>query len=94
MFFEYDHDLTRTAGKPNPADVWAELMAAGYAYVGIWDNFGNPLWVLPIEVVPARAAVLDKSLADRGYRYWDVAVVHADDEVGRAVVDRLFVASR
>jgi FkbM family methyltransferase len=90
LFFEYDHDLTRKAGKPDPAGVWAELRIIGYSHVGIWDNFGNSLQVLPIDEVPARAAVLDKSVADRGYNYWDVAAVHADDDAGSAAVDRLF----
>ena len=94
LFFEYDHDLTRKAGEPDPAAVWAELRIAGYSYVGIWDNFGNPIQVLPIDEVPARAAVLDKPVADRGYHYWDVAVVHADDRAGKAVLDRLFTSGR
>jgi FkbM family methyltransferase len=94
LFFEYDHGLTRKAGKADPAAVWAELGTMGYSYVGIWDNFGNVIQGLPIDEVPARAAVLDKSLADRGYHYWDVAVVHAEDGAGRAVVDRLLAAGR
>ena len=61
LFFEYDHDLTRKAGKQDPAAVWGELRIAGYSHVGIWDNFGKPMQVPPIEEVPARAAVLDKA---------------------------------
>ena len=94
LFFEYDHDLTRKAGKPDPAAVWAELRDGGYWYVGIWDNFGRAIKVLPIDEVPARAAVLDKPVTDRGYHYWDVAVVHADDFVGKTLLDRLFASGR
>ena len=38
-------------------------MTVGYSYVGIWDNYGNPIQVLPIDEVPARAAVLSKPVA-------------------------------
>jgi FkbM family methyltransferase len=94
LFFEYDHDLTRKAGKPDPTGVWAELQSAGYSSVGIWDNFGNAIQALPIDEVPARAAVLDKPLSYRGYHYWDVAVVHADDHAGKAALDRLCASNR
>lgn len=90
LFFEYDHDLTRRAGQPNPAAVWVDLQAAGYSLVGIWDNFGKPIQLVSIDEAPVRAAVLDTPLADRGYYYWDVAVIHADDDAGKAVVDRFF----
>jgi FkbM family methyltransferase len=90
LFFEYDHRLTRKAGKPDPAAVWAELWDDGYSYVGIWDNFGKPIEVLPIDEAPTRAAVLDKPVTDRGYHYWDVAVVHADDDAGMVALDQLF----
>lgn len=94
LFFEYDHGLTRKAGVPDPTAVWGELRTAGYSYVGIWDNFGKPIQVLPIDRVPAIAAVLDKRVTDRGYHYWDVAVVHADDRAGKAALDRLFASGR
>ncbi|MGD1174063.1 FkbM family methyltransferase [Mycobacterium seoulense] len=94
LFFEYDHDLTRKAGKPNPAAVWADLRAAGYSHVGIWDNFGKPIELVPIEAVPPRTAVLDKPFVERGYHYWDVAVVHAGDDVGKRALDRLFTSGR
>ena len=90
LFFEYDHDLTRKAGKPDPASVWEELRAAGYSYVGIWNNFGQPIQVLPIEEAPDQALLLDQPVIERGYHYWDVAVVHAHDDAGKAVLDRLF----
>ena len=94
LFFEYDHGLTHKAGVPDPTAVWGELRTIGYSYVGIWDNFGKPIQVLPIDEVPAIAAVLDKRVIDRGYHYWDVAVVHADDPAGKAALDRLFASSR
>lgn len=93
LFFEYDPDLTRKGGKPDPAAVWGELRRAGYSQVGIWDDFGKPIQLLPIDEVPARAAVLDKPFIERRCHYWDVAVVHADDHAGKAVVDRLFASS-
>jgi FkbM family methyltransferase len=94
LFFEYDHDLTRKAGKLDPAAVWGELQTIGYSHVGIWDNFGKPLEILPIDEVPARAGMLDKSVTDRGYHFWDVAVVHADDCAGKVAVERVFAAGR
>ena len=36
----------------------------------------------------------DKSVTDRGYHYWNVAVVHADDDAGKAALDRLFATGR
>jgi FkbM family methyltransferase len=92
LFFEYDPDLTRKAGKPDPAAVWEELRGAGYSYVGIWNNFGKPIEVLPIDELPARAAALDKPFIERGYHYWDVAVVRADDDAGKAALDQLFAS--
>jgi hypothetical protein len=71
--------------------MWAQLQTMGYSYVGIWDNFGNPIEILSIEYVPARAELLDASVAERGYHYWDVAAVHAEDHAGKAALDRLFV---
>ncbi|WP_156744760.1 hypothetical protein [Mycobacterium sp. 852014-52450_SCH5900713] len=94
LFFEYDHDLTRKAGKPEPASVWADLRTAGYSHVGIWDNFGTPIQLLAIDEVPARAAVLDKPFEERGYHYWDVAVMHADDDAGTKALSRLFITAR
>lgn len=94
LFFEYYPELIRMAGVPDPTVVWGELQTAGYSYVGIWDNFGRPVQALPIDEVPATAAVLDRRYAERGYHYWDVAVVHADDRAGRAVLDRLFAFAR
>jgi FkbM family methyltransferase len=94
LFFEYDHYLTRKAGKPDPAAVWAKLRTAGYSYVGIWDKFGKPIQVLPIDEVPAMATVLDTPVTDLDYHYWDVAVVHANDHAGKAAVDRLFASGR
>lgn len=90
LFFEYDHALTRKAGKPDPAAVWTELQDGGYSYVGIWDNFGKPINVLPIDEMRAQAAVLDKPVTVRGYHYWDVAVVHADDDAGMVALNQLF----
>jgi hypothetical protein len=46
------------------------------------------------ETIGERAAVLDEIPGNRpGARsYWDVAVVHADDQLGRAVLDQLVPA--
>jgi FkbM family methyltransferase len=92
LFFEYDPYLTRTVGGTDPSVVWAELKAAGYSTVGVWDNFGNPIELLRIDDVQGRAAILDKPFKERGYHYWDVAVVHVDDLAGMAVLQRLFAA--
>ena len=89
LFFEYDPDLTRKAGK-DPNLVWAELQSLGYSVVGIWDNFGSKLEFLPIDRIAARSAVLDQSVESRGYHYWDTAVIHADDGAGKAVIEGMF----
>jgi len=94
LFFEYDPQLTRAVGRTDPSAVWAELRSAGYSTVGVWDNFGNPIMVLPIEEVSARAAILDKPFKERGYHYWDVAAVHAGDLGGTAVLERLFATGK
>ncbi|ORC07034.1 hypothetical protein B4U45_10860 [Mycobacterium persicum] len=94
LFFEYDHYLSHLAGVADPTAVWGKLKDAGYSFVGIWDDFGKPIQVVSIDEVPTIASVMDKPVSDRGYHYWDVAVVHADDNAGRAAVDRLFAAGR
>lgn len=94
LFFEYDHYLSRMAGVADPTAVWGKLRDAGYSFVGIWDDFGEPIQVVSIDEVPTIASVLDKSVSDRGYHYWDVAVVHAEDSAGRVALERLFAAGR
>jgi len=87
LFFEYDHELSRRAGNDAHA-VWAELADLGYARVRVWDNGGRSLGIYSIAEAAEMAAILDQPIADRDYHFWDVAVVHADDEAGwQAVLD-------
>lgn len=89
LFFEYDHELTRLAGH-DPYVVWQELADLGYRHVRVWDNGSRPIGTYPIDEMAERAAALDEPLEQRTFHFWDVAVVHADDEAGlRALRDVL-----
>ena len=85
LFFEYDHRLTRLAGL-DPVTVWSELADLGYRHVRVWDNYGRPIGTYPIDEMVGRSAVLDTPLKDRAYHFWDVAVVHGDDDAGLLAV--------
>lgn len=85
LFFEYHHDLTRLAGY-DPLAVWDELAGLGYAHVRVWDNGSRPVGSYPIEEMVERSAYLDTPLEQRPYHFWDVAVVHRDDEAGLQAV--------
>lgn len=79
LFFEYDHRLTRLAGH-DPMSVWTALADLGYTEAGVWDNHGRPLGRVPLAAMAGRSALQDRP--HRGWDYWDVAVVHADDSAG------------
>jgi hypothetical protein len=93
LFFEYDPYLTRIA-KLDHLAVWPQLRELGYTDIAVWDNGGAPVGRMTPETIGERAAVLDEIPGNRpGARsYWDVAVVHADDQLGRAVLDQLVPA--
>jgi FkbM family methyltransferase len=84
LFFEYDPPMSRGAGDPDPGAVWSELAASGYDRVYVWDNLGAALGEYPITEVAARAEVLELPVAERGYHYWDVAVLHSEDTALRS----------
>ena len=87
LFFEYDHELSRRAGNDAMA-VWAELAELGYDRVRVWNNAGLSLGVYSITEAAEAAKILDRPLAERDFHFWDVAVVHADDDAGwQAVLD-------
>lgn len=94
LFFEYDLRQTRAAGL-DPLPVWDELAALGYAEVAIWSNGGLPLTRLPLGSMPAAVEELEAREAveaaagRRQTAYWDVAVVHAEDETGQSAVRQL-----
>lgn len=85
LFFEYDHRLTRLAGL-DPVPVWSDLAELGYRHVRVWDNFAHPIGTYSIDEMADRSAVLDVPLKLRSYHFWDVAVVHGDDEAGLLAV--------
>jgi len=89
LFLEFDPALTRQVGDNDPDRLWSELAALGYDHVVVWDNFGNPLGSIGIDRAVAASRVLDGQLDDRGYHYWDVAVVHRDDATIAAALDLL-----
>lgn len=93
LFFEYDPYLIRKAGL-DTAEVWARLKALGYDEVAVWDNGGAPVGRMPPEGVAAAATVLDVFPGGRARArtYWDVAVVHHDDDPAHAALARLVPA--
>ena len=93
LFFEYDPYLTRIA-KLDHLAVWPQLRELGYTDIAVWDNGGTPVGRMTPETIGERAAVLDEIPGNRprARSYWDVAVVHADDQLGRAVLDQLVPA--
>lgn len=87
IFFEFDPRPTLvTVPECDPKALWPELVAAGYRTAVVWDNVGNLLFAVPTEDLLALSAVLDQSIAERGYGFWDVAVAHDDDPVGQKVL--------
>jgi FkbM family methyltransferase len=87
LFFEYDPVLSKRAGNDARA-VWAELTELGYDRVRVWDNGGRSLGTYSVTDAAAASAVLDQPVEQRDFHFWDVAVVHADDDAGwQAVLD-------
>lgn len=85
LFFEYDERLTRRAGL-DPRAVWDALVELGYEHCAIWDNGGHPLHR---TTVTGAADLLDAHYPQDRRQFWDVAVAHRDDEVGRRALDAL-----
>jgi hypothetical protein len=55
----------------------------------VWDNGGNLIGGFPTAELTAKTAELDGHHRQRGYEFWDVAVAHRDDAVGRAALSKL-----
>lgn len=93
LFFEYDPYLIRLAGL-DPLAVWPRLQALGYTDIAVWDHGGTPVGRMTPATIGERASVLDDIPGDRpaARSYWDVALVHADDDLGRAALDKLVPA--
>jgi FkbM family methyltransferase len=79
LFFEFDPPMARETGDPSPERIWGELIALGYQRCVVWDNFGGLLGSWPTAELPDVAAILEHSLEERGYHYWDVAAIHGTD---------------
>ena len=79
LFFEFDPPMTRETGDPRPERIWGELIVLGYERCVVWDNFGKLLGSWSTVELPDVAAVLEHSLEERGYHYWDVAAIHGND---------------
>jgi hypothetical protein len=88
LFFEYDPILARKVGI-DPDAMWAELAALGYSHVAVWDNGGDPLGHLDIGEIAQHIGSLEPRPMHLGYDFWDVAVTHGQDAVGRAALDQL-----
>jgi FkbM family methyltransferase len=93
LFFEYDPYLIRLAGL-DPLAVWPRLQKLGYSDIAVWDNGGTPVGRLTTTTIVERVPGLDDIPGDRpaARSYWDVALVHADDDLGRAALDQLIPA--
>jgi FkbM family methyltransferase len=93
LFFEYDPYLIRLAGL-DPLAVWPRLEGLGYSDIAVWDNGGTPVGRMTTTTIAERAAGLDDIPGDRpaARSYWDVALVHEDDDLGRAALDQLIPA--
>lgn len=85
LFFEYDERLSHLADN-DPRAVWAELGTLGYDTVAAWDHGGRPLGRFDVADAPGVVALIDEQ---EGVPYWDVAVVHTDDEQGQAALEQL-----
>lgn len=88
LFFEYDLRLSRIAGN-DPLAVWDKLAALGYAEVAVWGHGGDALFRAPIGQLAEASARLEEPEATKLRAYWDVAVVHGDDEAGLAAIAQL-----
>jgi FkbM family methyltransferase len=93
LFFEYDLGLSRLAGL-DPLQVWDDLADLGYRHVAVWGNGGHPLWRAGVAEMVAASQVLDGPKQRYQPTYWDVAVVHADDESGHAAIKALVPSAR
>jgi FkbM family methyltransferase len=93
LFFEYDHRLSRLAGN-DPLAVWPRLAKLGYREVAVWGNGGQSLGRTTVDDIGARTAPLEEKVGIRAQTYWDVAVVHEDDEEGLAAVEQLIPAAQ
>ncbi len=82
LFLEYDERLTRKAGL-EPRRLWTDLADLGYGDVAVWDNGGHPLFRTSVEEMPRR---VETDYPAQEKSFWDVAVAHADDPVGRAAL--------
>lgn len=93
LFFEYDPHATRQAGL-EPLAVWDALAGLGYDLVGVWENSGQPVGLLPLDELPTRSRVLDQHVGRRARTFWDVAVVHGQDDAGRAALTAVLGEAR
>ncbi|MCL2541731.1 MAG: FkbM family methyltransferase [Nocardioidaceae bacterium] len=88
IFFEYDPRPTRvTTPEYDPRELWARLFESGYRAAVVWDNVGNFLFQAKTDELADRSVVLDLTIEERGYGFWDVAVAHDDDPIGLAVLE-------
>lgn len=94
LFFEYDPYLTKIA-QLDPLAVWPQLRELGYVDIAVWDNGGTPIGRMTPETIGERSAVLDIFPGNRpaARTYWDVAVVHGDDQLALAALDQLIPAT-
>jgi len=93
LFFEYDHRLSRLAGN-DPLAVWPRLKELGYRDVAVWGNGGETLGRTTVDDITGRTAPLEEKIGVRALTYWDVAVVHGDDEAGIAALEQLVPAAQ
>lgn len=87
IFIEYDPRPTMLATPElAPSGVFEQLAALGYTQAVVWTNGGHVLGSCSTSELTARSTVLETGRDSIGYQFWDVAVAHEDDPVGRRVL--------
>ena len=88
VFFELELRCTALATPEiNVDDVWDVILSHGYEHSVVWDNGGAFLGAWPVSELKERSQILKLSKEERGYGFWDIALAHKDDPVGRKVLE-------
>lgn len=88
IFLEYELVSTGMA-TPDlaPESVWDRLLELGYEDAVVWDNGGYLIGTTKVETLIPRTAELRAQVEAGSKNFWDVAVAHRDDTVGKRVLE-------
>ena len=70
-----------------PESVWEQLIELGYENAVLWTNIGDLIGPASVESLIMRTGELRQQVEAGSSAFWDVAVAHRDDEVGRRVLE-------